>query len=107
MAQEVDKEAVSEAKDGQLKVTIDDFRGTVEVKEDLNSDWVQAQKGMKLKEGAKISTGFRSKVSLLFADNSVFVVKSLTQMTINRFLQSKRNTGNRTGCIASNPRQCL
>ncbi len=83
------KEATPEIKDGLLEVTIDDFRGTVEVKEDLNKDWVKAQKGMKLKEGAKVSTGFRSKVSLLFTDNSVFVVKSLTQMTITRFLQEK------------------
>jgi hypothetical protein len=70
-----------------LTFTIDDFRGTVEVKPAGSEEWVPATKGMVLTEGAKISTGFRSKCALNFSDNSVFTVKSLTQMTVNRFLK--------------------
>lgn len=69
--------------------TIECPRGTVEVKHMLDSDWEVAKNGTKVYEGDKISTGFKSKVALVFPDNSVFVVKSLTQMTVTRFLQEK------------------
>jgi len=72
-----------------LEVTIDDLRGEVQVKRADSKEWEPAKKGMVLKEGAKISTGFRAKCSLLFAGNSVFVVKSLSQMTVSRFLKEK------------------
>ena len=70
-----------------LEVTIDAIEGEAEVCPFQEKDWVAAVKGMKLTEGAKISTGFKSQVVLLFADNSTVVVKSLTQLTVSRFIK--------------------
>lgn len=71
----------------KLNATIDAVRGTVEVKKVNSTEWIPATKGMIIQEGDKISTGFRSKCALTFGNNSVFIVKSLTQMTVNRFLK--------------------
>jgi hypothetical protein len=84
-----------EAKSGQtpesdttaLEVTINEIEGDVEVRHFKEKDWVPAVKGMTMKEGARISTGFKAKAVLLFDDNSTAVVKSLTQMTISRFIK--------------------
>ncbi|MBI4835495.1 MAG: FecR domain-containing protein [Planctomycetes bacterium] len=70
-----------------LEVTVDAVEGEVEVKLPGEKEWIPAEKGMKLKEGTRVSTGFKSKIVLLFADNSTVVVKPLTQMNISRFEQ--------------------
>jgi hypothetical protein len=74
-----------------LEVTVDAIEGEAEVKLPGEKEWIPAEKGMKLKEGTRVSTGFKSKMVLLFADNSTVVVKALTQMNISRFEQ-KGNT---------------
>lgn len=81
-----DKAALAASGD-VLEVTIDSIEGEVEVRNFKAEKWIPAVKGMKLAEGARISTGFKSKAVLLFADNSTAVVKSLTQMTISRFIK--------------------
>lgn len=76
---------IPESAPATLEVTIDAIEGEVEVRHFREKDWVPAVKGMVLKEGARISTGFKAKAILLFSDNSAAVVNSLTQMTISRF----------------------
>lgn len=71
-----------------LDVLVDTLSGEVEVKQGSGA-WQSAQKGMKLAAGDRVSTGFDSKVILKFEDNSVVTVKSLTQITIDRFLKDE------------------
>lgn len=80
-----------------LEVTINTIEGDVEVKKVDEKEWVTAEVGMKLKEGSKISTGFKSKAVLLFADNSTVVVKPLTQLNINRFNQQSNEVQTKLG----------
>jgi hypothetical protein len=91
LAQEPPKEVVSDETKkpvaGVLEVKIDSVEGEVEVLRAKETSWMKAEKGMLLQEGSKISTGFKSKAILLFADNSTVLVKSLTQMNISRFAQ--------------------
>src|SRR3989339_1438651 len=86
-APETQKTQTPESSASVLEVTIDSIEGEVEVRNFKAEKWIPAAKGMKLAEGARISTGFKSKAVLLFADNSTAVVKSLTQMTISRFIK--------------------
>ena len=81
------KTQTPESSANTLEVTVDSIDGEVEVRNFKAEKWIPAVKGMKLTEGARISTGFKSKAVLLFADNSTAVVKSLTQMTISRFIK--------------------
>ena len=71
--------------ESEVKCKIKEIRGTVEVKKAGSEEWIPATKDMEISEGDKISTGFRSKCSLIFGDDTEFMVKSLTQMTVNRF----------------------
>lgn len=80
-----------------LEVTINALEGDVEVRKVDEKDWITAEVGMKLKEGVKISTGFKSKVVLMFANNSTVVVKALTQLTINRFNQQSNEVRTKLG----------
>ena len=84
---EPQKEQAPESAANLLEVTIDSIEGDVEVRHFKEKDWVPAVKGMVIKEGSRISTGFKSKAVLLFADNSTAIVNSLTQMTISRFIK--------------------
>lgn len=80
-----------------LEVTIDKIEGDVEAKKVDEKEWITAVTGMKLKEGSKVSTGFKSKAVLLFADNSTVVIKPLTQLTINRFNQDGNEVRTKLG----------
>jgi len=85
---EIAKESEKPAS-GTLEVKIDSVEGEVEVLRAKETSWMKAEKGMLLQEGSKISTGFKSKAVLMFADNSTVLVKSLTQMNISRFAQKE------------------
>ena len=68
-----------------IKVTED-----AEIKRD-DLPWVDAQIGMRLRGGDEISTGPDSEVYLLFPDESVLVVRELTQIKVG-FLLIQRNS---------------
>lgn len=71
--------------------TVTQIQGKVEIKnQPSGSDWVKAFKGMKVKPGALISTGFKSN-AVIELDNSEIFVKQLTRMTIDK-LSRKNNT---------------
>jgi len=72
-----------------LDVTITKVDGDAEVKKAGETTWTKAMPGLILKEGSFVSTGFKSQVVLLFADNSTVAVKQLTQLKISRFEKDK------------------
>src|SRR3972149_7075552 len=67
----------------QMTATIDSFEGSVEVRPSPAAEWVEAEKGMTLVEGASITTGAFSTARLLFADNSVVIVQSLSEVVVD------------------------
>jgi hypothetical protein len=71
--------------------TVKQIQGKVEIKNDsTGSRWVKAFKGMEIKSGALISTGFKSN-AVIELDNSEIFIKQLTRMTIED-LSRKNNT---------------
>jgi len=70
-----------------LVVTMTKVGGSVEYRPDGESEWRDAVEGLKLNEGAQVSTGLASTAGLAFADNSVVVLDSLTEVVIDRFLR--------------------
>jgi len=96
-AGEVKEEAAKEADEkakagktagaaGDLVITVHSVEGVVDYA-GVRNDWKPLKAGMILKEGHQISTGFKSKAVLLFGDNSITIVKPLTQMWINKFVK--------------------
>jgi len=71
----------------RLEVTVEEVDGSVEYRPRADTEWSDATVGLKLAEGAQVSTGLASKVGLAFADNSVVVLGSLTEVTIDKFLK--------------------
>ncbi|MHC4716702.1 MAG: FecR family protein, partial [Planctomycetota bacterium] len=59
--------------------------------------WVALKVGDRLNEGNVIRTGFRTRVVLAFADNSVIVVDSATKIGIGQFRKVGKVTATRLG----------
>jgi len=72
---------------GALTVTVREVAGSVQYRPDGNAGWRDATAGLELAEGSHLSTGLASKAGLAFADNSVVVIGSLTEVVIDKFLK--------------------
>jgi len=81
-----------------LKVTVREVTGLAQRM--LPGDppkWEPIQAGQKLDENTVIRTGFRTRVVLAFADNSVVVVERVTKMGIGEFRKAGNVTRTRLG----------
>lgn len=72
-----------------LEVRIKSITGDVDVRMPGTTAWQDATRGMVLKEGAAISTGYGSGAELQMADNSIVIVYQLTQIKIDNFFREK------------------
>jgi len=80
--------AASAAQDERLTVAIETLEGNVEVRRAQEDEWQDASVGMTLAEGATISTGPLSTAGLAFSDNSIVIVKSLSEIIVDRFVKT-------------------
>lgn len=72
-----------------LEARIKSVTGDVEVRLPGTTAWQKASKGMMLKEGTAVSSGYDAEAELILADNSVVKVYSLTQIKIDKFFREK------------------
>jgi hypothetical protein len=70
----------------KVEATILEIKGVVDVKRPADADFIEGLKDMKLAEDSEISTGLDSEVTLLFPPENKVVVKSLTQVKIDKLL---------------------
>ncbi len=79
-----------------LVVTVKEVKGTAARQvPDKNQPWVPLRAGDRIEEGTLIRTGFRSGVTLLFADNSVVKIGSGTMMGVGGFRKDGKVTRTR------------
>ena len=72
-----------------VEATVISITGTVEVKLAPEADWQPVQAGMKIPQGATISTGVRSKVELDFDGHSLVIIRRPSILRIDRSLITK------------------
>ena len=76
--------------DQPLEATVVSVAGSVEVKLTPEGAWQSAEPGMKIPQGAQISTGVKSKVELDFEGHSVVTIRRPSIVRVDRFLVSER-----------------
>jgi hypothetical protein len=74
--------------EGRLRGVIQEFNGTVEVKQSAASSWVPATVGMNLDKNASISTGFKSSALIRLGD-SLVTVKPLSRVRLEDLAVSR------------------
>ena len=79
---------VSMAQDEPLNVTVKSVSGSAQVREGADKPWRSIKAEDVYSEGAEIRTGYRSKVDLVFADNSKVTVGRVSHFKVEKFRKS-------------------
>jgi len=79
--------AFAQEETGKLVVSIEEIAGSVEYRPSEDARWHDATAGLKLSQGAELSTGLASKAALALGDNSIVVLGSFTEVSIDKFFK--------------------
>ncbi|HOJ64971.1 MAG TPA: FecR domain-containing protein [Spirochaetota bacterium] len=68
-------------------ITLQSFKGIVQLKLTPQSEWIDAKEGMNLNSGSLINTGFKSN-AIIKVNGSLLEVKQLTQISVASLIES-------------------
>ncbi|WP_010253985.1 FecR family protein [Treponema primitia] len=72
----------------ETTATIQELKGTVEVKASGTADWTAARQGMRLAKAASISTGIKS-TAVIALGNSIITVRPLTRLSLEELTRNQ------------------